>query len=93
MRICASDATCSSDILRLIVGEGMAVALIGVAIGSGACWVLSRLMERLLFGVSATDPATFTQTALLLATVALVACWIPAHRATRLDPLVALRHE
>jgi predicted permease len=81
------------DLVRLVVGEGMAPTLIGVAIGLGGAFALTRVMQRLLFGVSPTDPLTFGLTPFLLVVVALAACWIPARRATRLDPLIALRHE
>jgi predicted permease len=81
------------DVLRLMLGEGMKMALMGVAIGIAAALGLTHLMVNILFGVSATDPLTFLGVAMLLVVVALVACWIPARRATRVDPLVALRYE
>ncbi|MGH9846600.1 MAG: ABC transporter permease, partial [Blastocatellia bacterium] len=80
-----------SDVLKLVLGQGMKLAVPGLALGMLASLALTRLMTSLLFGVSATDPLTFGLVALLLATVALVACWIPARRATRVDPMVALR--
>ncbi len=80
------------DVLRLVLGHGMRMALIGVAIGVAAALVLTRLMANQLFGVSAHDPLTFIGVAVLLLIVAMVACYIPARRAMRVDPMVALRH-
>jgi len=83
----------SGDVLRLIVGQGMELALAGLLIGLGGALALTRLLQPLLFGVRATDPMTFGGIALLLLLVAFLACWIPARRATKVDPLTALRHE
>lgn len=81
------------DVLRLVLGQGARMALLGVAIGIAAALVLTRLMSRLLFGVSPTDPLTFTWVAIVLMAVALAACYIPARRAMSVDPIDALRHE
>ena len=81
------------DVLRLLVGQGMRLVTVGILAGLGGAWGLTRLMKSLLFNVSATDPMTFAGAAALLVVVALLACYVPARRATRLDPLTALRHE
>jgi predicted permease len=81
------------DVLRLVLTHGMKMALGGIALGLLAALGLTRLLEEMLYGVSATDPLTFTIIALLLAAVALAACFMPAWRATKVDPLLALRHE
>ena len=81
------------DVMRLVLGQGAAMALIGVAIGVAAALALTRFMSSQLFGVTAHDPLTFLVVALLLTLVALLACYLPARRATRVDPIEALRYE
>jgi putative ABC transport system permease protein len=81
------------DIVKLVMGQGMRLALIGVAIGIAASLALTRLISTLLFGVSATDPLAFSLAAVVLVTTALIACYLPARRATRVDPIVVLRSE
>jgi ABC-type antimicrobial peptide transport system permease subunit len=83
----------SSDVLRMLIRRGMILTLIGVSLGGAAALALTRVLKNLLFNVSATDPATFALVAMLLVGVALIASYIPARRATKVDPLIALRSE
>ena len=89
----SQDAARRRDVLRLVVGQGMKMAMIGALAGLIASLALTRFMKGLLFGVSASDPLTFAAVALLLTMVASLASWIPARRATKVDPMVALRCE
>jgi putative ABC transport system permease protein len=83
----------SGDVLRMILGQGLRTIFVGVAVGIIGSLALTRTVESLLFGVTATDPLTFVGVTMLLVAVALLACYIPARRATKVDPLVALRYE
>jgi putative ABC transport system permease protein len=81
------------DVLRMIVRQGMTLTIIGVGVGLLGAFALTRMIANLLFGVNAADPATFATVALLLAFVALLACYLPARKAARLDPMKALARE
>jgi putative ABC transport system permease protein len=82
-----------SDVMRLVVGQGMRLVLIGLAAGLFGAWILSRVLASQLFGITAQDPITYASVALLLGVVALAATWLPAQRATRVDPMISLRTE
>ncbi len=81
------------DVLKMVVRQGMLLAVIGVVLGLGGAFALTRVMSSLLFEVTEKDPITFGTVAVLLIAVAFIACFVPARRATKVDPLVALRYE
>jgi putative ABC transport system permease protein len=81
------------DVLRFVMGQGMTLTAIGLLLGLAAALALTRLIQGWLFGVSATDPLTFVALALALTLVASLACYLPARKATKVDPMIALRHE
>jgi putative ABC transport system permease protein len=83
----------SCDVLRMVVGQGMALTMSGLVIGLTLAFAATRLLTNLLYGVGPTDPLTFVVISSLFALVALLACYIPARRAAKVDPIVALRHE
>jgi putative ABC transport system permease protein len=81
------------DVLKMVLGQGMRVAIFGILAGVGIAFFLTRLLKTLLFEVSTTDPVTFALVGSLLSIVALIACYVPSRRATRVDPMVALKEE
>ena len=83
----------SGDVLKMVLGQGLKLTLIGILIGVGVSFVLTRLITRFLYEVKPTDPLTFAAVSLLLTAAALTASYIPARRASKLDPMAALRHE
>jgi putative ABC transport system permease protein len=81
------------DVLKLVLGQGMKLVVIGVGIGLAGAFAAARVLNSLLFGVRATDPLTFAAVVVFLMLVTLLACWLPARRATKVDPMIALRCE
>jgi putative ABC transport system permease protein len=81
------------DVTRMVIRQGIVLTGVGIATGLAASWAATRALKNLLYGVSATDPITFVSVAALLTLIALAACWIPARRASRVDPIVVLRDE
>jgi putative ABC transport system permease protein len=83
----------TGNVMKMVIGNGMKMAVLGIVIGLGGAFAITRVMQNLLFGVSATDLLTFVSVPVILIGVALVACFIPALRATKVDPMIALRYE
>ena len=81
------------DVLNLVVGHGMLLTLVGIGVGLAGAFAATRALASLLYGISSTDPATFLSVSLVLAGVAFTASYIPARRATKVDPVIALRYE
>jgi putative ABC transport system permease protein len=82
-----------NTVLGLVLSEGLRLMVVGLAVGAGVAYALAQVLQAYLFGVKPTDPLTFTGVALLFVLIALLACYFPARRATRVDPMVALRQE
>ncbi|MBZ5560464.1 MAG: FtsX-like permease family protein, partial [Acidobacteriia bacterium] len=83
----------TGSVMRMVVGRGLALTAIGLTLGLGLAWMSARTLQSLLYGVTAADPATFAGVVGLLGTIALAACYLPARRASRVDPMVVLRDE